>query len=263
MSEENVEGSKLQVRTKAVARSLFDLYEPDLSTGAGAREFLARLRAVAEPESKKTFKDFFALKGVWYYVAYAGVVAVLLVAVIFSLLYKLGPAGGYDTRWVVPEAAKLLLIIMGLEYLCWITVWSHREIVGVRFSEPPPGYSADQTTMSEPEGGRAEEATLRLCVVELKYLVDTLNDRVGTLNQAMSYLIPSLVAVQVFSLLLPGADDKTPISFVTFGATLLAGFIALFFALPIRLVAHGRVRRYRAWLRKVETALLELGNKAS
>lgn len=189
--------------------------------------------------------------------------AAVLVVTIFGLLYALGPAVGYDRRWVIPEAARLLLIIMVLEYLCGAIAWAYRDIVGGSVAVPTPGSAADQ----EQGGGAGEEppaeTTLRRCALELKHLIDTLNDRVGALNQVMSYLIPAMVAAQVVSLLLPDADDKTSISIVTFGATLLAGFIALVFALPIRLIAHGRITRYRTWLRKVEAALLDLSDKTT
>jgi hypothetical protein len=260
MSEEKTGDSKVQVTAKAAARSLFDLYEPDLSTDARAQEFLVRLRVMSEPPAVKSFKGFLTVRGPRYYVIFAGVAAAVLVVVIYAVLYALGPAVGYDTRWIIPEAIRLLLIIMVLEYLCAAMVWAYRDIVGGRFAGPPLGHTASQTPEGEPDGERADEATLKRCALELRYLVDTLNDRVGALNQVISYLIPAIVAVQVFSLLLPGADDKTSISIVTFGATLLAGFIVLVFALPIRLIAHGRVTKYRAWLRKVETALLDLSH---
>jgi hypothetical protein len=261
MSEEKKEGSKLQPRVKAAARSLFNLYEPDLTTEAKARELLAILRALSEPQAQGALKDFFILSGLRYYVVYAGLTAVLLVAVIYAMLYELGPPGGFDTKWVIPQALILVLIIVGLEYLCGAVVWAHRWVLGGKIAVPPAGRSADLTREGGAGGEQASGATLKRCAVELKYLLDTLNDRVGVLNQVMSYLIPAMVAVQVFMLLLPGADDKTSISIVTFGATFLAGFIALFFALPIRLIAHGRVTQYRAWFRKVEAALLDLSDK--
>lgn len=263
MSEEKVGVSKLQVRAKAVARSLFDQYEPDLSTDASTREFLARLRVMSATRLEKSFKAFFVLRGVRYYVVFSAIAALLLVVVIYSLLYALGPAGGYDRRWVIPEAAGLLLVVMVLGCTCGAVMWAYQGIVGGRFAGPPSDQASDQAPAGEDGVEPASEATLKRCALELKYLVDTLNDKVGALNQVMSYLIPAMVAVQVFSMLLPGGDDKTPISFVTLGATFLTGLIALVFALPIRLIAHGRVTRYRAWLRKVETALLDLSNKTT
>jgi hypothetical protein len=261
MSEEKIEGHKLQVKAKAGARSLFDLYEPDLSTAAGAQEFLARLQEMSDPSAEKSLKDFLAARGPRYYVLFAGAAATVLVIFIYALLYTLGPAVGYDRRWVIPEALRLLLIIMVLEYLCAAVAWAYRDIVGGSFAGSPPDRPAGLPHEGNAGTEGAGEATLRRCGLELRHLIDTLNDRIATLNQVMSYLIPAMVAVQVFSLLLPGADDKTSISLVTFGATLLAGFLALVLALPIRLIAHGRVTKYRTWLRKVEAALLDLNNK--
>lgn len=264
MGEEMTKEAKPHGTVEVDVRPAPGSFEPNLSTELGAKEFLTRLKTMSEPEARKPVKDALALSGLRYYVVYAGLAAFLLVVVIFSILYKLGPAGGYDTRWIIPQGLRLLLTIMMLEYICASLVWAYRGIVGGKFTELPFSQQIDRSLSGEVGTERAAEVTLKGCSIELKYLIDTLNDRVGTLNQAMSYLIPTLVAVQVLSLLLTGEDDRTSISVAMFGATTLAGLIALVFTLPIRFIAHSRVSRYRAWLRRVETALLspaESGDK--
>jgi hypothetical protein len=123
-------------------------------------------------------------------------------------------------------------------------------------------------SLTRPEGSstvgqgveeRAHETTLKQCILELKYLIDSLNDKVAVTNQTLSYFIPALLFLHVVMPLLSGADptkDNTPISVVTYAATLIVGTFVTLVVVPLRFIAHSRLSKYRKWSKRIEAVLL-------
>jgi hypothetical protein len=247
-------------RARAAARTLTESYEPDLSSEDGAVDFLRRLKSVtAPPESELTFNAILKLRGHRYYAFYTGLVTITLVLVIFPMLAYL-PLSGRDTRWVLLSAVSTVLTVWLLLLLYAVLLGFHAWLVGSGLNKEPSEGGREASTEGVETGDQGPtDVTLRKCALELKYLIDTLNDRTGTLNHMLAYVVPALLFLYVLPLLLPGSDpaaDNTPVSVLTFAITLLYGMVAALLVAPIRFAAHKRLTKYRVWLRSVERLLI-------
>lgn len=202
------------------------------------------------------------LTGHRYYAFYAGLATVTLVITIFPPLAYL-PLGGRNLRLVVLSAVNTLLTVGLLIMLYKALLEFHSHLVGRGLGN---GTDMHTTACAEDEAAAppATGLTLRKCALELKYLIDTLNDRTGTLSHMLSYAISALLFFYVtplfLQLLLPSVNpvaDNTPISVINFGTTFFYGMFAVLLLAPIRWMAHRRLAKYRFWLRSVDRILLD------
>lgn len=248
--------STLSMRLKLPTLVLRAVDEPDLTYEDGAREFLERLRNVTRPPQKRPLKELFLLRGHQYYAVYITIVTVALVFVIFPMLSALGSAGRYETGWVDRAALLILHILTTVMWFYMILGFGYEWLLGGRLAGSG-GPAAVDTGMYKEE--RVRELILKQCSLELKYLVDTLNDKVALINQTLSYFIPSLLFLYVVTTVLSGTDptkDNTSISIITYAASLVVGTFATLVVVPLRFIAHTRLSKYREWLKQVETVLL-------
>jgi len=256
---------RTELPSQAVVRTATRSYEPKLSTEAGALDFLLRLKEMTAPPEREslrsTLRAILKLRGHRYYALYVALATFTLVIVIFPMLAKLGPFGGRDTKWVLLSAVHTVLTVLLLLMLYMALLGFHAKLVGGNFNKKPSEGSLETTT----EGGQGDgtdptDLTLRKCALELKHLIDTLNDRTATLNHMLAYVVPALLFLYVLPLLLPGfspAADDMPISVLNFAMTLLYGMAAVLLVAPIRYAAHKRLTKYRVWLRSIDRMLID------
>jgi hypothetical protein len=233
--------------------------EPDFSTEAGALEFLSRLQQLSVPPKERPFKEIIALRGHQYYALFSSLVTFVLVVTVFVMLKALGPAGGYDTTWVLPKAATVLMCLVFLSAPYVGFLFGYRWLFSDRLAERTAMKGTAQISPQEKVEVEASTNTLKLCILELKFLIDSLNDKLAVISQALALFIPMLLFFHVITVILSGSDpitDKTPVALIVNGGTLLIGAIALTVFIPLRSLAYLRIKKFRNWMKQAESILL-------